>query len=383
MNTRILLFSFVISCFLVACNSTQTSAAPVKPIKVTGSATDDQKFSYFWGTQIGTQSSTFPEAFLAEFFEGLFAEGFKEARLAENDSVFKMQLPPDSLMAIGVRYQEKAVKVQQEIAGKPSPALNKTSKSLHSKLSKNSSDDEKFSYMWGVEVGKQSVYIGAELAPQFDADYFIQGVRDVRVSLRDTTKSLQLSKDTLSAVGMRYQQKSRDLQAAAQKKAMEEQEKVKQEVASMRGDTLENGMPKLMNYSVKVTGITAEAKTLEAFQGKPLFVFYFSTTCGHCQHAYPEIQKIADEFRKAGLTTIAIAAGSNSKKGILRFVEEQKAKDVIFIHDAARQFGELFSDGYVPKIYFVRPDGTYVLYKNFEKELDKVREDIRFVLNGK
>jgi thiol-disulfide isomerase/thioredoxin len=351
---------------------------------VAPNAPDEQKFSYLLGTQVGTQSYGFPEAFLAEFYESLFGQGVKDAWKAEKDTAFKLQLPADSLAAVGVRYSQKAQKVQQEMAAnKTQLPLNKTAKSFNTKLSASASDDEKFSYMWGTDIGRQFVTFTAELEPKFDVDIFLQGMRDVRVSLKDTSKALQLSRDTLNAVGMRYQQKAVAAQAAAQQKFQEEQAKVKEEVAGMRGDTLSSGMPKLMNYFVKVTGITTEMQTLEPLQGKPVFVFYFSTTCPHCQKIYPEIQKIADEYRSAGLTTLAIAAGSNTKKGILGFMEEQKAKDVTFVLDASRQFGELYSDGYVPKAYFVRPNGEYYFYPNIDSVLDSIRTNIRTELGVK
>ncbi len=383
MNTRILLFLLAVGCFLTACNS---SGAPVpfKNVKVTPNAPDEQKFSYLIGTQIGSQSYGFPEAFLAEFYESLFGQGVRDAWKAEKDSAFKLQFPADTLRAVGTRYNQKAQKVQQEMAEKKMlPSLNKTAKSSKTKLSANASDDEKFSYMWGTDIGRQFATFTAELEPKFDLDIFLQGVHDVRISLKDTSKALQLSRDTLNAVGMRYQQKAAAVQEAAQQKFKEEQAKVKEEVAEMRGDTLPSGMPKLMNYFVKVTGITSEIQNLESFQGKPVFVFYFSTTCGHCQHAYPEVQKIADEFRSAGLTTLAIAAGSNTKKAILGFMEDQKAKDVTFVLDDSRQFGELYSDGYVPKAYLLRPNGEYYFYSSLEKDLDSIRTNIRTELGIK
>jgi thiol-disulfide isomerase/thioredoxin len=234
--------------------------------------------------------------------------------------------------------------------------------------------------MLGVQFGTQFTVLGKQFHTSLDDKIFIQGIRDAHEFKVDSSRHLQIPEDTLRAVSVRYQEKAQTLRAEAQKKAMEEEQKIKQEIAPLRGDTLPDGFPKKMNYKVKISGVSVEASNLEGYSGKPLLIFYYSTTCGHCRHATPDVQKITNEFKDAGLITIAIASGGNDKRGIRAFEEELKVQNMVMLFDEFRQFGELYSDGYVPKVYLVRPDGSYILYKEFEKDLEKVRADIKTLL---
>jgi thiol-disulfide isomerase/thioredoxin len=193
-----------------------------------------------------------------------------------------------------------------------------------------------------------------------------------------------LPEDTLKAVGDRFNEKLKNLREEMVKKQQAEEQKLKAEVASLRGDTLVNGMPAKMNFKVKASGITVKAEDLSAFEGKKLLMFYFSATCGHCAHAAPQILEIAKEFAPKGLTTVAVASGGNNKPGIRRFIDDAKFDETIsVVWDEGRQFGELYSDGYVPKVYLVNPDGSYKEYVAFEREKEDLKKEIAELLNGK
>ena len=244
--------------------------------------------------------------------------------------------------------------------------------------------NQKFSYFIGVQFENQFVNIGAQFQTEFDLDYFVIGVREAAAKVRDTTLALTLPEDSLRAVGERYNEKMKVLREEAVKKAQEEEAKLKESVKELRGDTLVNGMPAKMNYKVKVTGITNKAENLETWAGKPLLIFYFSATCGHCAHAAPQILDIAKEFAPKGLTTVAVASGGNNKSGIRKFADNAKFDDTInIVWDESRQFGELYSDGYVPKVYLVNPDASYKEYVAFESEKDTLKAEIAALMEGK
>ena len=111
---------------------------------------------------------------------------------------------------------------------------------------------------------------------------------------------------------------------------------------------------------------------------------YFSATCGHCAHAAPEVLEMAKEFAPKGLITLAVASGGNQKVGIRKFMDNAKWDETInVVWDEARQFGELYSDGYVPKVYAVNPDGTYKMYAAFESQKDMMKKDLADLVAGK
>lgn len=389
---------------LVACNE---QAAP-KKAAIDANSTDDQKFAYMLGAQFGGQNFTLvPQQLGEEINEDALIQGIRDDIRSSKDTAFKVQMINDSLQSLSGRFA--AIARQRAEAMRPDSAtmaeigddqakiraymdsvsklqpINKTTPSTGAAvtITAETNDNIKFSYLLGLQFGNQILAIGRQFETELDQDYFILGVKESAAKVKDSSFVLQLPQDSLAAVGQRYQQKAQDMRQAALKKQQEEMEKVKAAVAELRGDTLANGMPKLMNYKVPVTGITGKAENLTAFANKPMLVFYFSATCGHCAHAAPQILDIAKEFAPAGLTTLAVASGGNSKVGIRKFMDNAKWDETINVTwDESREFGELYSDGYVPKVYVVNPDGTYKLYAAFESEKDGMKKDIAALLKG-
>ena len=390
---------------LIACGETQKPVSKVAA--VTPNSTDDQKFAYMLGAQFGLQNfSNLPWQTGEGIDEDATVQGFRDALANLNDTTAKLQLPQDTLVAVSRRIQsnmrDRYIKVQPDTnvtknmndeqirayadslrkAQPVSAAPAVTNAAV--KFGENPTEQQKFSYLVGVQFGNQFYSIGRQFQTTFDADYFVLGVRDAGKKVRDTTFTMALPDDSLKAVGDRYNEKMKTLREEMVKKQQAEEEKLKAEVASLRGDTLANGMPAKMNFKVKASGITVKAEDLSAFEGKKLLMFYFSATCGHCAHAAPQILEIAKEFAPKGLTTVAIASGGNNKPGIRRFIDDAKFDETIsVVWDEGRQFGELYSDGYVPKVYLVNPDGSYKEYVAFEREKEDLKKEIAELLNGK
>ena len=390
---------------LIACGETQKPVSKVAAINP--NSTDDQKFAYMLGAQFGLQNfSNLPWQTGEAIDEDVVVQAFHDALGNMKDSTVKLQVPQDSLAVISRRIQnamrERYIKVQPDTnvtKNLNNDQIRAYVDSLRKALPVNAapavknekvtlpevpSEQQKFSYLIGFQFGNQFYGIGRQFETEFDGDYFVLGLRDAGKRVRDTTFTMTLSDDSLKAVGDRYMEKSKQMNEERMKKAKAEEEKLKAEVAGLRGDTLANGMPAKMNFKVKASGITVKGEDLSAFAGKPLLMFYFSATCGHCAHAAPQILEIAKEFAPKGLTTVSIASGGNNKPGIRRFIDDAKFDDNISVMwDEARQFGELYSDGYVPKVYLVNPDGSYKQYAAFEREKDDLKKEIAELLQGK
>lgn len=389
---------------LVACGEAQKPVAKAAAIAL--DSADDQKFAYMLGAQFGLQNfSNLPWQTGEGIDEDATVQGFRDALANLNDTTAKLQLPQDTLAAVSRRIQgnmrERYFKTQPDSTAKDlsdeqrralvdslrkalpinaAPAIKNEKVTLQA----NASEQQKFSYLVGVQFGNQFYSIGRQFQTDFDGEYFVLGIRDAGKRVRDTTFKMVLSDDSLKAVGDRYNEKLKTIREEMTKKQQAEEEKLKAEVASLRGDTLANGMPAKMNFSVKASGITVKGEDLSAFAGKPLLMFYFSATCGHCAHAAPQILEIAKEFAPKGLTTVSIASGGNNKPGIRRFIDDAKFDETIsVVWDESRQFGELYSDGYVPKVYLVNPDGSYKEYVAFEREKEDLKKEIAELLNGK
>jgi thiol-disulfide isomerase/thioredoxin len=274
-------------------------------------------------------------------------------------------------------YMDSAMKALPVV---PAPAPKKAPVTIGETPTKN----QKLSYFIGVQFQNQFSAIGGQFQTEFDVNYFVLGIRDAGAKTRDTTLTNALPDDSLRAVGERYNEKMKVLREEAMKKAQEEEAKLKEAVAGLRGDTLPIGMPVKINFKVKVTGISTKDENLEAYAGKPLLISYFSATCGHCAHAAPQVVEMAKEFVPKGLTAITVFSGGNNKSGIRKFTDNAGYDDnEKVVWDESRQFGELYSDGYVPKIYLVNPDGTYKQYAAFEKEKEDLKMEIAELLDGK
>ena len=408
---KIALGSAALAAFgLMACNGEK--AIEKAPASINANTTDDQKFAYMLGAQFGGQNFTIiPRQMGEEIYEDALIQAIRDNVKANKDTSFKVQMITDSLQAISSRYTTIARKRYE--ATRPDSALlaegdNDKIKAYVDSVAKaqpitkapasngapvtiaaDSPDNTKFSYLLGLQFANQLIAIGNQFQTEFDEDYFILGIKESAAKTADTTFTLQLPQDSLNAIGQRYQQKMQDLRAAAIKKQQEEEAKLKEEIAPLRGDTLANGMPQKMNFKVKATkiavdkAIASDLENLAPFANKPLFVMYFSATCGHCAHAAPEVLAMAKEFAPKGLVTLAVASGGNQKVGIRKFMDNAKWDESInVVWDESRQFGELYSDGYVPKVYVVNPDGSYKMYGAFDSQKEEMKKDLEALVSG-
>lgn len=389
----------------VACDMQQ----PKAPASINANSTDDQKFAYMLGAQFGGQNFLMVPRQIGEYLDqDVVIQAIYDNVKANKDTTFKLQVSDDSLRAVSARYsamsRTRMAQTRPDSAAaaaiggdreklrayidsltkllplSPEPPI----KNAPVTLPENPTDNQKFSYLFGLQFSNQFNSIGDQFQTEFDVDYFVLGIKDAATKNRDSSFVMPLPDDSLTAVGQRYSEKMKAIREEAMKKQQEEQEKLKAEVAALRGDTLPNGMPAKMNFKVKTTGITMKAEDLSSFAGKPLLISYFSATCGHCAHAAPQVIEIAKEFVPKGLTALTVFSGGNNKSGIRRFMDDAKFDDntnVVF--DESRQFGELYSDGYVPKVYLVNPDGSYKQYAAFEKEKEDLKKEIAELLAGK
>lgn len=390
---------------LAACS--QLDSTP-KPASINAQSTDDQKFAYMLGTQFGTQNlGGIPRQMGEELHLDVVIQAIRDNVKASKDTSAKLQLTTEQLQMVGGNYtkiaRERMESTRPDSATQASfegdgakygAYMDSAMKALPivaapkatgAAVVVNAESPEivKFSYLIGLQFGSQFAAVSSQFETAFDENYFILGVKDADAKLQDSTFTMQLPQDSLTALSQRFQQKMQEKREAAAKKFEEEQKKLQEDIAELKGDTLANGMPKLMNFKVKTTGITMKAEDLSAFAGKKLLMFYFSATCGHCAHAAPQILEIAKEYAPKGLTTVAVASGGNNKSGIRKFSDNAKWDDTInVLWDETRQFGELYSDGYVPKVYVVNPDGTYKQYAAFENDKEAMKLDIQALLSG-
>ena len=398
MKLKWLILLVLVSSLFTACQ-TKESANPA----VSSNSSDEQKFSYMLGVQFGRQAFRLvPQQMGHELEEDYTVQGALDAALAYNDTTKRIQLTNDTLRAVSERFSivakerlEKARPDSALIANTNPRQLRHISDSLLKtfpvvpskpgvgkavKITESSSDIEKFSYMLGTEFGTQFGSIASQLQASLSAEVFKVGLMDGARAYRDSSYQLQLPEDSLRAVGRRFSEKGRTLQEESNKKIKEEQEQLKAKVATLVGDTLPDGTPAKINFTIKMSALNSMIESFAPYAAKPHFVFYYSTTCGHCRNATPKVEAFAGKHKADGLTTVAITVGGTPKNNIRRFSDEFKIQNMEVLLDEERMFGELYGDGYVPKFYLVYPDGSYKRYASFENDINEIEADVKAVL---
>ena len=399
MKLKCLILLMLVLTMLSACGTKETGNSTIS-----SNSTDEQKFSYMLGVQFGRQAFRLvPQQMGHELEENYTVQGALDAALAYDDTTKAIQITNDTLRAVSERFSnvarerlEKARPDSATIANSPDPRqLRHISDSLLKllpvepakpgtgkvvKVSDSSSDLEKFSYMLGTEFGTQFGSIGSQLKVTLSPDAFKVGLLDGAKAYRDSSYQFQLPEDSLRAVGRRFSEKGRAAHEEAQKKMMEEEAKLKAKAAAYVGDTLPDGTPAKINFTIKMSALNSKIESFAPYAGKPLFVFYYSTTCGHCRNTAPKVEEFAGKYKGEGLTTVAITTGGTPKRNILRFSDEFKIQNMEILSDDERLFGQLYGDGYVPKFYLVNPDGTYKRYASFEDNFNEIEADVKALL---
>ena len=129
-----------------------------------------------------------------------------------------------------------------------------------------------------------------------------------------------------------------------------------------------------LDYTMSLEALTHPGTHLAKFKSKNLMIYYFSSKCPHCIHAYPSIQKIAKRYAPQGLQMIAIAIQANEKGDIRTFINDQKV-DVPTFQDSQRKFGETFGLNSIPRIFLVNTKGEIIHYPDASDQSVKFLED--------
>lgn len=116
--------------------------------------------------------------------------------------------------------------------------------------------------------------------------------------------------------------------------------------------------PTKVDFGIPMKPLKQPDLNFQMLKNRNALLFYFSPTCGHCQHTYPFIQKFRDKFEKKGMAFAAIATGYASPEDIKMFDTDFKL-DMLSFQDDTKKFGQTYGTGSVPLMLVVAPDGTF------------------------
>lgn len=93
---------------------------------------------------------------------------------------------------------------------------------------------------------------------------------------------------------------------------------------------------------------------LSSYQGKPVLLVFWTTTCGICRHQLPMLNRMASEFRTRGVEVATIHLGA--KNDARDYLREQRISLTALVDEEGRA-GEAYGVYAVPKSVLVGADG--------------------------
>ena len=134
---------------------------------------------------------------------------------------------------------------------------------------------------------------------------------------------------------------------------------------------------------ISLTTIKGEKLQLASYQGRPVLVTFWATTCPGCIKEMPHLIELYEELHPRGFEIISIAMDYDPPNQVLAM---SKARDIPYhvaldIHaEAARAFGDV---RLTPTSFLIAPDGRIVYQKIGEMNMARIRQDILDMLDAR
>ena len=134
---------------------------------------------------------------------------------------------------------------------------------------------------------------------------------------------------------------------------------------------------------ISLTTIKGEKLQLASYQGRPVLVTFWATTCPGCIREMPHLIELYEELHPRGFDIISITMDYDPPNQVLAM---SKARDIPY-HvaldiqaQAARAFGDV---RLTPTSFLIAPDGRVVYRKTGEMDIARVRQDILEMLEAR
>jgi peroxiredoxin len=116
-----------------------------------------------------------------------------------------------------------------------------------------------------------------------------------------------------------------------------------------------------MPYDWKIETLEDESVDMAAFEGKPLFLVFFSPSCPKCEAQLPGVQRLYDEVKGDGLAFVVVSTRDNEQ--LVPMLERRNCTFPVYTFGGKRP--PLFKRVQVPSAYVFSPDGQ-LLYEQFD-----------------
>lgn len=127
---------------------------------------------------------------------------------------------------------------------------------------------------------------------------------------------------------------------------------------------------------IDVTVIHGRATSLSELRGRPLFVTFWSTTCGICMRERPLLAKLYRELGPSGLEIIAVAVSYDVPARVAAVIEREAIPFPVALDldaRAERAFGGIVA---TPTSFLFGPDGALVYRANGASDIEMLRQKV-------
>lgn len=137
-----------------------------------------------------------------------------------------------------------------------------------------------------------------------------------------------------------------------------------------------------IDFSIALTPYKPAGIRFADYANRWLLIYYFSPTCGHCQHSYPRVREMRASYEKRGMAFITIASGYAPPEDLAMFDQDLKL-DIPTFRDLEMAFAKAYGTGSVPLVLLVRPDGSFRLWnRSDDATLQEIEQAIQSALKG-
>ncbi|MBL8028691.1 MAG: TlpA family protein disulfide reductase, partial [Fibrobacteres bacterium] len=113
-----------------------------------------------------------------------------------------------------------------------------------------------------------------------------------------------------------------------------------------------------LDYGLKLIDKSGKTVTLKEYEGKPLFVVYYSMTCGKCKKAIADLSALMS--KKNCVQVVGIVTSSEEEK---KFLTDKVKRPFVSYYDKWKNFKTAYGIEQVPLLLVADAKGG-VLYKD-------------------
>lgn len=105
----------------------------------------------------------------------------------------------------------------------------------------------------------------------------------------------------------------------------------------------------------KLKNLEGQALSLNSFLGKPVFLNFWTTTCGPCVNEMPYLQQIQNDWAAKGLVILSINLGEDSQR-VKNFIQSNQYTFSVLL-DSQYEVAGKYNVRYTPTSVFVDAKG--------------------------